>query len=96
MSRMGRPIGIGDAEAMIVHTQRNGQLKGPAEGMAGTTAEVLGDAASGVLDGVTGGLITDVRAQLTELRTYLQISIACSIVAGGLALVQFIDNRRRA
>lgn len=93
MSRMGRPIGIGDAEAMIVHTSRNGQLKGPPEGMAGT-AEVLGDAASGLIDGVTGGLITDVRGQLVELRTYLQISIACSVVAGGLALMQFIDNRR--
>lgn len=80
MSRIGGPIGLGQAEAMVVKTLRGGQLKGPPpEGMGNAVGEVVGDTASGIIDGLTGGLLTDMRAQLVELRTYLQISIACKI-----------------
>jgi hypothetical protein len=94
MARMGDKIGLGAAEAMIVQTQRNGQLKGA----PGDEQKGLGDASDdivSVVDRLTGGTLSGLQMQVAELKSYLQISIAASVVAGGLALLQFLDSRRR-
>lgn len=90
MARMGDKIGLGAAEALIVQTQRNGQLKGGDDkGMGDTTDDVVS-----VIDKLTGGTLSGLQMQVAELKTYLQISIAASVIAGGLAFLQFLDNRR--
>lgn len=91
MARMGDKIGLGAAEALIVQTNRNGQMKGPDEkGIGDVSDDVIS-----TIDRLTGGTLSGLQIEVAQLKTYLQISIVASVVAGGLALLQFLDSRRQ-
>ncbi len=81
---LGKPVSFGAAEAMIVSTARKDG------GIAGSTQ----DDVLSTIDKLTGGTVTDIQAQLDELRLYLKISIGCSIVAGLFAFANLVKERR--
>lgn len=96
MPSWGKRVGLADAEAMIVKTQRPGGMKGmPENTNAQPGMGSAADTALSVADQLSGGAISGLEAELEELRTYLKISIACSILAGGFALMSWISARKR-
>src|SRR4051812_29512055 len=91
-----RGLGLADAEAMIVKTQRPGGFKGMPDNSNAQGMGSVSDVVLGAVDKVTGGAVGDLNDQLLELRTYLRISIACSILAGGVAVLAWAFPRKRS
>jgi hypothetical protein len=91
MARLGG-IGLGEAEALIVHTTKraDGQLRGP-EGL-GDGSDV-GNVVKDTINTLTGGAVSDLELQLADMKTYLTISIAASVISGVLAIAGFFRER---
>jgi hypothetical protein len=74
-------MSLGGAEALVMSTV--GQ-----KGM-GDVSDVLN-----IADKLTGGAVAEVGQRFDQLETYLKVSIACSMVAGAFALLNFLEPKR--
>ena len=71
---------MGSVEALVVNTVRRGHGQIAGMGAIDLTA---------VADSLTGGAVTDTKAQLDRLEIALKVSIVASVVAGVVGLMVF-------
>lgn len=74
--------------ALVVNTVNRGP--GQMTGMGDLTSTL-----ATVGDDLTGGAVTSVEAQFAELKLALELSIACSVIAGAVGLMVLFSGKAR-